>query len=132
MGKRAIAAGAAVLLGCGLLSSCHSGATGTHATEPAAQSSDTAAATEARAVQALRTWLDDPVAGTLTISSVETSAATKSEVSRQLTGRADPLAGTASLTGTLNVLGGRSTVQDPLSVIEKDGELYSSIPTRQL
>lgn len=131
MGKRAIAAAAAVLLSCGLVSSCHSGATGPHATEPAAQSSDTAAASEARAVQALRTWLADPRSGTLSISSVEANASDKSVVSRQLTGRLDPLAGTASLTGTLNVLGGSSTVQDPLNVIEKDGELYSSIPTSE-
>ena len=131
MGKRVIVAAAAVLLGCGLLSSCHSGTTGTHTTTPAAQVSDTAAASEAKAVEALRTWLAAPRTGTLTISSVEANAARKTEVSRQLTGLLDLSAGTASLTGTLNVLGGSAAVQDPLYVIEKDGVLYSSIPSSQ-
>jgi hypothetical protein len=134
MGKRVIAAAAAVLLGCGLLSSCHSGTTGTRATTAAAQASDTAAAAAgAKAVDALRTWLAAPLTGTLTISSVEANAAHKTEVSQQLTGTTDLFTGTASLTGTLNVLGGGSgTVQDPLNVIEKSGKLYSSIPTSEL
>jgi len=131
MGKRVIVAAAAVVLGCGLLTSCHSGTTGASATTPAAQSSDTAVVAEAKAVEALRTWLAAPRTGTLTISSVEANAAHKTEVSRQLTGTLDLSAGTASLTGTLNVLGGSSAVQDPLDVIEKDGKLYSSIPSSE-
>jgi hypothetical protein len=132
MGKRVIAVAAAVLLGCGL-ASCRSGTAGAHASEPAsATASDTAAAAEAKAVAALRTWLAAPRTGTMTISSVEMNSALKTEVSRQLSGTADLGTGTASLTGTLNALGSGPTVQDPLDVIEKDGELYSSIPSTEL
>jgi len=132
MGKRVIAAGVAVLLGCGLLSSCRSTVAGAHTTAPAARVSDTATAAEHNAVTALRTWLADPLTGTLTISSVEMGAVSKAAVSRQLTGQLDPQRGTVALTGTLNKLDGSSTVQDPLQAIEADGMLYSSIPSSQL
>jgi hypothetical protein len=134
MGKRAVATTVAVLLSCALLSSCHSApAATTHTTEPAAKSSetDTAGAAEARAVEALRTWLAAPKSGALTVSSVETDSAKKISASRQLTGRLDPTPGTASLTGTLNVLGSSSVVQDPMDVIVVAGKLYSSIPTKE-
>lgn len=132
MGKRAVASAVAVLLSCTLLSSCHSTPAATRTTEPAAQTSqtDTAAAAEARTVEALRTWLEDPKAGTLTLSSVETDSAKKIAASRQLTGRYDPTLGTASLTGTLNVLGGSTAVQDPMDVIVAGGRVYSSIPAK--
>lgn len=133
MGKRAVASAVAVLLGCALLSSCHSGSAVAHATEPAAKTSpaDTAAAAEAKAVEALRIWLSDPKAGTLTISSVETDSAKKIAASRQLTGRFDPMLAAASLTGTLNVLGGSSAVQDPMDMIVVGDKLYSSIPSKE-
>lgn len=132
MGKRAVAAAVAVLVGCGAVASCRAGAAGVHKTEPAAaQTTDTAAAAEAKAVQALRVWLDDPRAGTLTISSISTDVTQKSETSRQLTGRYDPFIGAASLTGTLNVLGSGSTVQEPLNVIVMSGRLYWSIPASE-
>ncbi len=132
MGKRAVASAVAVLLGCALLSSCHTGPAATRTTEPAAKTSDTdtAAAAEAKAVEALRTWLAAPKAGMLTMSSVETDSAKKIATSRQLTGRFDPTLGTASLTGTLNVLGSSTAVQDPMNVLVVDGKLYSSIPTK--
>ncbi|WP_211468019.1 hypothetical protein [Actinocrinis puniceicyclus] len=134
MGKRAVAAAVAVLLGCFLVSSCHSGPTVARSTAPAAQASetDTAAVSEARAVEALRTWLDKPLPGTLTLSSVETDSAKKIVTSRQLTGRLDPTRGTASLTGTLNVLGSGPAVQDPMSVIVAGGKVFSSIPPGDL
>lgn len=130
MGKRAVAAAVAVLMGCGAVSSCHAGASATKTTEPAAQTSDTAAAAEAKAVQALHTWLETPQSGTLTISSISADAGQKLEVSRQLTGRLDPsFTPTASLTGTVSELGNGPTVQDPLNVIVMNGKLYWSIPT---
>lgn len=131
MGKRAVAAAVAVLVGCGAVASCHAGAGGAQNTEPAAQTSDTAAAAEAKAVQALHAWLADPRPGTLTISSIATDTAQKTATSRQVTGRFDPFATAASLTGTLNVLGSGSTVQDPLNVIVLNGRLYWSIPTKE-
>jgi hypothetical protein len=131
MGKRAVAAAVAVLVGCGAVSSCHAGASATKTTEPAAQSSDTAAAAEARAVEALHTWLNDPQSGTLTISSISTDTAQKLETSRQLTGRLDPFTTTASLTGTVSQLGNGATTQDPLNVIVMDGKLYWSIPSNE-
>ena len=131
MGKRAVAAAVAVLVGCGAVSSCHAGAAVTQTTEPAAQTSDTAAAAEAKAVEAMHAWLADPQSGTLTISSVTTNAAEKTDTSRQLTGRLDPFTGTASLTGTVSTLGSGSTVQDPLNVIVMDGKLYWSIPSNE-
>jgi hypothetical protein len=136
MGKRAVAAAVAVLVGCGAVSSCHAGAGATQTTEPAAQTSDTAAAAEARAVEALHTWLNDPQSGTLTISSIATDTAQKLETSRQLTGRLDPsvsgeLTTTASLTGTVSQLGNGATTQDPLNVIVMDDKLYWSIPSNE-
>jgi hypothetical protein len=131
MGKRVIATAVAVVLTCGLMSSCTSQAAGVPTAPPAARVSDTATAAEGRAVTALRTWLEDPTAGSLTISSVEMGAAPRSAVSRQLTGRLDPFIDAASLSGTLNVLSGSSTVQDPLTVIQAGGRLYSSIPSAQ-
>jgi len=133
MGKRAVASAVAVLLSCALMSSCHSGPAATHTTEPAAQISetDTAGAAEARAVEALRAWLAAPKPGTLTVSSVETDSAKKIAASRQLTGRLDPTLGVGSLTGTLNVLGSSTAVQDPMNVIILNGKLYSSIPTKE-
>lgn len=133
MGKRAVASAVAVLLSCALLSSCHSGPAAAHTTQPAAQTSetDTAGAAEARAVEALRTWLAAPKSGALTVSSVETDSAKKIAASRQLTGRLDPTLGVGSLTGTLNVLGSSTAVQDPMNVIILNGKLYSSIPTKE-
>lgn len=133
MGKRAVASAVAVLLSCALVSSCHSRPAAAHTTEPAARVSDTdtAGAAEAKAVEALRAWLAAPKAGTLTVSSVETDSAKKIAASRQLTGRLNPVLGTASLTGTMNVLGNSSVVQDPLNVIVVGGKLYSSIPTKE-
>jgi hypothetical protein len=133
MGKRAVASAVAVLLSCALLSSCHSGPAAAHPTPPAAQTSetDTAGAAEARAVEALRTWLAAPKSGALTVSSVETDSAKKIAASRQLTGRLDPTLGVGSLTGTLNVLGSSTAVQDPMNVIILNGKLYSSIPTKE-
>ena len=131
MGKRAVAAAVAVLVGCGAVSSCHAGAGATQTTEPAAQTSDTAAAAEARAVEALHTWLNDPQSGTLTISSISTDTAQKLETSRQLTGRLDPFAKTASLTGTVSQLGNGATTQNPLNVIMMDDMLYWSIPSNE-
>lgn len=132
MGKRAVAGAVAVLVGCGVTASCHAAPTGVKSTMPAAaQASDTAAAAEAKAVRALHAWLDDPQPGTLTISSISADAAQKLVTSRQVSGRFDPFATIASLTGTLNVLGSGSTVQDPLSVIVLNGKLYWSIPTKE-
>lgn len=132
MGKRAVAAAVAVLTACGTVSSCHAGAAAAHTTEPAAaQTSDTAAAAEAKAVESLHAWLEDPQSGTLTISSVTTDAPAKTETSRQLTGRLDPFTTTASLTGTVSTLGSGATVQEPLNVIVMDGKLYWSIPSNE-
>jgi hypothetical protein len=118
-------------VGSGVMTSCHAGPTGARTTEPAAQTSDTAAAAEAKAVRALHAWLDDSEPGTLTLSSITTDAAQKLVTSRQVAGRFDPFASVASLTGTLNVLGSGSTVQDPLNVIMLNGKLYWSIPTKE-
>lgn len=131
MGKRAVAAAVAVLVGCGAVSSCHAGAGIAQGTEPAAQTSDTAAAAEAKAVESLHTWLDDPQSGTLTINSIATDTTLKTETSRQITGHFDPFTTTASLTGTLNTLGSGSTVQDPLNVVVMDDKLYWSIPSQE-
>lgn len=132
MGKRAVAAAVAVLVGCGAVSSCHAGAGVAQGTEPAAQTSDTAAAAEAKAVETLHAWLDDPQSGTLTINSISADTVLKTETSRQLSGHFDPFTTTASLTGTLNTLGNGATVQDPLDVIVLNDRLYWSIPTKEL
>ncbi len=132
MGKRAVATAVAVLMGCGTVASCRGGAAASQTTRPAAvQTSDTAAAAEAMAVQALHAWLADPRPGTLTVSSIniETQTERRLQTGRQLTGRFDPFTTTASLTGTLSVLGRGSAVQDPLKVIVRGGRLYWSIPT---
>lgn len=131
MGKRAVTAAVAVLMGCGAASSCHAGASATPTAKPAARASDTAAASEAKAVEALRAWLDAPQSGTLTISSIATDAGQKLATSRQLTGRLDAFTTTASLTGTVSRLGSGATVQDPLNVIVMDDKLYWTIPSNE-
>lgn len=131
MGKRAVAAAVAVLVGCGAVSACHAGASATKTTAPAAQASDTAAAAEAKAVESLREWLDTPLSGTLTISSISAGPGAKQATSRQLTGRLDAFATTASLTGTVSRLGSGATTQDPLNVIVLDRKLYWSIPSNE-
>jgi hypothetical protein len=131
MGKRVVAAGAAILLSSALLTSlasCHSPAGGAPPTQPAARASDTSAANEAKAVEALRTWLAQPQPGTLTISSVDMSAPHGAEVSKQLSGTVDPAAGTASLLGTKSVLTGSSTTQTPLLAVMSAGQLYLTGP----
>jgi hypothetical protein len=129
MGKRVVAGAAAVLLSAALLpvlASCHSAGAGSTPTEPAAHASDTSAADEARAVEALRTWLDEPEPGTITISSVDVSAPHSTEVTKQLSGTLDPADGTASLIGSKTVLGGNSTNQTPLRALMADGQLYTT------
>ena len=127
MGKRVVAAGAAILLSSALLTSlaaCNSRSGGTPPTQPAARASDTTAADEAKAVEALRTWLAEPQPGTLTISSVDVSSPHGTEVSKQLSGTLDPAAGTAALLGTKSVLTGSSTIQTPLRAVMADDQLY--------
>ena len=131
MGKRAIAAAVAMLVGCGTVTSCRAGAGVAQSSEPAPQASDTVAAAEAKAVETLHAWLDNPQPGTLTISSVETDAVQKQATSRQISGRLEPFTATASLTGTSAVLGSGSTVQDPLNVIVMNGRLYWSISAKE-
>jgi hypothetical protein len=129
MGKRVVAGAAAVLLSVALLptlASCRSVAGGATPSEPAAHASDTSAADEGRAVEALRTWLDEPEPGTLTISSVDVSAPHNTEVSKQLSGTLDPAVGTASLTGSKTVLGGSSTNQMPLRALMVGGQFYTT------
>lgn len=131
MGKRVVAAGAAILLSSALLTSlasCNSRQGGAPPTQPAARASDTSAADEAKAVEALRTWLGQPQPGTLTISSVDVSSPHGAEVSKQLSGTLDAAAGTASLTGTKSVLTGSSTIQTPLRAVMSADQLYLTGP----
>ena len=132
MGKRVVAAGTAILLSSALLTSlasCHSQPGGAPTTQPAARASDTSAADEAKAVEALRTWLSAPQPGTLTISSVDVSSPHGAEVSKQLSGMLDPADGTAALVGTKSVLTGTSTIQTPLRAVMADDQLYMVGPT---
>ncbi|MGH3417536.1 MAG: hypothetical protein ACRDSS_13790, partial [Actinocrinis sp.] len=119
---------------CGLVSACHPGTPEVRATTPAAHASDTAAASEARALQSLQAWLAAPEAGTMSFSTIETNAADGgTSTSRQVSGRFDPVSLTGSQTGTRNVLGGGApTTQDPVKLVELGGVMYSSIPTAQL
>jgi hypothetical protein len=129
MGKRVTAATAALLLSGALLpslASCNGQAASPQPSEPAAQASDTSAADEARAVEALRTWLGEPQPGTLTISSVDDSSSKNTEISKQLSGTLDPAVGTASLVGTKTVLTGSSTNQTPLRALMADDKLYTT------
>jgi hypothetical protein len=129
MGKRVTAGTAALLLGGALLSSlasCNGRAAGPQPSEPAAQASDTSAADEARAVEALRTWLGEPQPGTLTISSVDVSSPKDTEISKQLSGTLDPATGTAALVGTKTVLTGSSTNQTPLRAVMTADQLYTT------
>lgn len=82
---------------------------------------------ELNAEAQLQQWLLDPHGGMMTYNTIQVTSGGTVNVMTMLNGPFDP-SGAADLTGSVETLGSGSTTTDNASAIERDAQVYTSIP----